>query len=119
MYFNMSVNKLLPESVPDDIDRGVQIVELTTDETVFEPLTNDTARQIISILADSPQTASAIAADMQMSLQNVCYHLDRLQTAGLIDAVGRRHSSKGKEMTVYGLITESIVLRLGEHGNPQ
>ncbi len=115
----MSVSELLPESVPNEIDRSVQTMGLTTDETVFETLSTDTARQIVSLLNDGPQTASAIAAEMQISVQNVCYHLDRLQTAGLIDVVGTRHSSKGKEMTVYGLVTESIVLQLGEHNAPQ
>jgi hypothetical protein len=49
-----------------------------------------------------------------VSLQNVCYHLDRLQSAGLVEVIGTRYSSKGKEMAIYGLVTNPIVIQFGE-----
>jgi hypothetical protein len=47
-------------------------------------------------------------------VQNVCYHLDRLQSAGLVEGIGSRYSSKGRKMEIYGLVTNPIVVQFGE-----
>ncbi|MCQ4332789.1 winged helix-turn-helix domain-containing protein [Natronomonas sp. F2-12] len=114
----MAVNDLLPETVPNDVDRNTRTVDIADDGGVLEVLANDTARGILLALCKSPQTASEIAAEVEVSLQSVCYHLDRFQNAGLIEAAGTRYSPKGKEMSVYALITDSVVVELeGETGH--
>ena len=110
----MPVNDLLPETAPSTVDRSSQTVDIIDDGDVLDVLATDTARQIILTLKESSGTASDIASALNVSLQNVCYHLNRLQSAGLIKEVGKRYSSKGKEMAVYGLVTNPIVIQFGE-----
>lgn len=111
----MSVNDLLPETAPDTVDRSSRTVDIIDDGDVLDALATDNARQIILTLKESSETASDIARAVDISLQNACYHLDRLQSAGLVEVVGTRYSSKGKEMEVYGLVTNPIVVQLGRN----
>jgi predicted transcriptional regulator len=76
-------------------------------------LSCDTAQRILAALTDEPGTASDVAADVDASLQNVTYHLDRLCDAELIAPVNTWYSEKGKEMTVYAPTTERLVVRFG------
>lgn len=78
---------------------------------VLRVLSCDTAQRILAALADAPGTASDVAADVDVSLQNVTYHLDRLCDAELITPVNTWYSEKGKEMTVYAPTTERLVVR--------
>lgn len=112
----MSVSELLPETVPGNVERDTQTVDIGEESTVFEVLASDTARRIVAVLEKTPRTASEVATELGISVQNVCYHLDRFQEVGLIEAVGSRYSSKGKEMTVYALVTESLIVRFGDDG---
>ncbi|OYR40924.1 transcriptional regulator [Halorubrum sp. Ib24] len=75
-------------------------------------LSCDTAQRILAALADGPGTASDVAADVDASLQNVTYHLNRLCDADLIAPVNTWYSEKGKEMTVYAPTVERIVVRI-------
>jgi DNA-binding transcriptional ArsR family regulator len=78
---------------------------------VLRVLSCDTAQQILAALTEEPGTASDVAADVDASLQNVTYHLDRLCDAELIAPVKTWYSEKGKEMTVYAATTERLVVR--------
>ena len=80
---------------------------------VLRVLSCDTAQQILAALTEEPGTASDVAADVDASLQNVTYHLDRLCDAELIAPVKTWYSEKGKEMTVYAATTERLVVRFG------
>jgi DNA-binding transcriptional ArsR family regulator len=110
----MSVNDLLPDTAPSTVDRSSQTVDIVNDSDVLDALASDTARRIILTLKDSSGTASDIASSLDVSLQNVCYHLDNLQDAGLIEVIGARYSSKGKEMEIYGFVTNQIVIQFGD-----
>ncbi|MFO8114809.1 MAG: winged helix-turn-helix domain-containing protein [Halorubrum sp.] len=78
---------------------------------VLRVLSCDTAQRILAALTDAPGTASDVAAAVDVSLQNVTYHLDRLCDAGLITPVNTWYSEKGKEMTVYAPTAERLVVR--------
>lgn len=84
---------------------------------VFESLAAETARDIVSTLADGPATASDIAERVDTSLQNVHYHLSKLRDADLVTDVGTWYSSKGREMTVYAVTSERLELRIGDGGS--
>ncbi|MCF2242054.1 helix-turn-helix transcriptional regulator, partial [Halobacterium salinarum] len=61
----------------------------------------------------TPSTPSELAADMETSLQNIQYHLDRLEGAALVQECDTRYSSKGREMSVYGARDTPVVLFAG------
>lgn len=75
----------------DDSDAG----------SVFETLAVETARSILVELQREPTVPSDLAEAVDTSLQNVTYHLDNLEDAGLVEVVDHWYSAKGKEMSVY------------------
>lgn len=78
---------------------------------VLKSLASETARAILAALTDEPATASDLAESVDTSLQNVHYHLEKLCAAGVVTTAGTWYSSKGKEMTVYALTTEQLVVQ--------
>lgn len=78
---------------------------------VLKALSSETAQKILSTLKSEPKTASEIAASVDQSVQNVSYHLERLRAAELITPIETWYSEKGREMTVYALVTEQLVVR--------
>jgi DNA-binding transcriptional ArsR family regulator len=110
----MSVNELLPETAPSTVERSSQTIEVSGDSDVLDVLATETSRRVLLALADSSEAASDIANALDVSLQNVCYHLERIQDAGLIEVVGTRYSSKGREMQIYGLVTNPIVVQFDD-----
>ncbi|WP_435159030.1 ArsR/SmtB family transcription factor [Haladaptatus sp. DFWS20] len=100
---------------PND-NRPARIHELTDDEAteVFESLSSETARTLLSHLHENPQTASDLAECVGTSVQNVQYHLRKFQEAGLVEVVDNWFSSRGTEMKVYCPTHQSLVLYTGD-----
>ena len=78
---------------------------------VWELLASTTAREILATIGEEPKPASEIAAAVGTSLQNACYHLDRLVDGGLVAPTETWYSEKGREMTVYALRSRELVIR--------
>jgi len=78
---------------------------------VWELLASTTAREILATIGDEPKPASEIATAVGTSLQNACYHLDRMVDGGLIVPIETWYSEKGREMTVYALRSRELVIR--------
>lgn len=97
-------------------DRQARIIEITDDAAteVFEALSSETARALLSHLHDDPQTASDLAEQVDTSVQNVQYHLQKFSNAGLVEVVDTWYSARGTEMKVYSPTDLSLVLYAGE-----
>lgn len=95
-----------------------RVVDLDGDdaEAVFNALSSDTAREIYRVLYQDPATASEIAETVGTSVQNVRYHIENLQSAGLIDHVDTWYSSRGNEMAVYAA-TDGALIVSGDESN--
>jgi len=78
----------------------------------FDALSSETARRVLSATYDEPQTPSEIQDEVGTSLQNVHYHLENLEEAGLIAGTG--YSEKGNEVTIYAPASEAVVLFAGD-----
>ncbi|WP_440989046.1 ArsR/SmtB family transcription factor [Haloarchaeobius baliensis] len=100
------MSRLLPfrsdETTPTP-EKPPRVVDLDSDDAdqVFGALSSDTARRIYTCLHEEPRTPSDIAEEIDSSIQNVRYHLEKLEDAGLIDVVDVWYSSRGNEMNVY------------------
>jgi DNA-binding transcriptional ArsR family regulator len=92
-----------------------RLVDIDDDaaEAVFAALSSETSRAILSRLYEGPETASAVAESADTSIQNARYHLEKLESAGLIEAVDTWYSSRGTEMTVYAPTSEPLVVAAG------
>ena len=93
----------------------IQVLGVEEDETasVFNALSSDTARRVLTALYDDPAPPSELADRLDMSVQNVSYHLDNLRGAGLVEVADTRYSEKGKEMKVYAPVDTPMVVFLG------
>lgn len=62
-------------------------------------------------------TVTETAETVGTSVQNAMYHINNLQEAELLAMVDTWYSEKGKEMPVYAIICEKIVVTTeGEDG---
>lgn len=77
---------------------------------MLEALTSEGARKIMAALDREPASPTTLADRVDSSLQNVSYHLERLEEVDLVTIVGTRYSKKGHEMNVYAPAIESLVI---------
>lgn len=92
-----------------------RILDLTSEEAdlVFDALSSATARRILGVLYDEPATPPEIAAHLDLSLQNVHYHLRNMRDAELIEEIDTGYSEKGVEMSIYAPTADPVVLSDG------
>lgn len=93
----------------------IQVLGIDEDEiaVVFEALSSDTARRILTAIYEQPAPPSELANRCDVSLQNISYHLDNLHDAGVIQIADTRYSEKGKEMNVYAPADDPVVVFVG------
>ncbi|WP_136687991.1 ArsR/SmtB family transcription factor [Halorhabdus amylolytica] len=83
-------------------------------DEAFAALSSETARRVLAMIYEDPATPAEIRDEIGTSLQNVHYHLEKLESADLIESGGTDYSAKGNEMTVYAPTNEALVLVAGE-----
>ncbi len=77
---------------------------------ITQVISNDTARQIIELLADAPLCASDIAERLQSPLTTIAYNLENLENVGLIKIEKIKYSEKGREVKIYAPVRKLIVV---------
>ncbi|WGI17748.1 transcriptional regulator [Methanonatronarchaeum sp. AMET-Sl] len=90
---------------PDVIELGSEEAEV-----VLDALSSKTTREVFLRIYEDPCAVSDIASETGNSIQNIKYHVDKLQKAGLIKVTGTWYSETGNEMNVYSPLNEAIVL---------
>ncbi|WP_144920100.1 ArsR/SmtB family transcription factor [Halorubrum salsamenti] len=103
----------LPDATPEDREPRVVGVDDDDADELIAALGSETAREILTRLHDEPATKSELADAVDTSLQNVQYHLSKLDGADLVDVVDTTYSEKGREMEVYAAADEPLVLFAG------
>jgi DNA-binding transcriptional ArsR family regulator len=107
------MSSLLPfRSEPTVGERDPRVVELEGEDAdaVFGALSSATARRIVAYLHEEPRTQSDLAEAVDTSVQNVRYHLDKLEAAGLVEVVDTWYSSRGNEMKVYAPADGALIV---------
>ncbi len=77
---------------------------------ITKVISNDTARQIIELLADAPLSASDIAERLKAPLTTITYNLENLERVGLVKIERIRYSEKGREVKIYAPVRKLIVV---------
>jgi len=111
------MSRLLPfKSEPTKTPDGAKVLSLEDDATeeALSALSSETAREILSLVYEEPRTPPEVRDEVDSSLQNVHYHLENLEEAGLVQPAGSGYSEKGTEMTVYAPASEAVVLFAGQ-----
>ena len=95
----------------EDPDETARILEVQDEDTdaILDALAPDTRRAIYQSLFAEPRTTSELAEAVDTSLQNVQYHLEPLEDAGLIEEIDTVYSEKGAEMAVYAPAADPLV----------
>ena len=86
-------------------------------DDVLSAVRSDTAREVFRTVTHEPMSASELAATLDMSVENVSYHLDALEDRKLIEVYDTVYSEKGREMDVYGVSEDPLVLFFGSTEN--
>lgn len=94
---------------PDREPRQLQLGDEDLSDVV-DALATDCALGIFRALCVEPMTTSDVAATVETSVQNASYHIEKLQTADLVEAVDTWYSVRGREMAVYAATTDRIVI---------
>ncbi|ELZ97700.1 ArsR/SmtB family transcription factor [Haloferax sulfurifontis] len=105
---------LLP-STPDTSaadESSPRVIGLEDDEAsdLLSALSSATARRVLAALHEEPTNAAELAERVDTSLQNVQYHLRKLDDAGLVEVVDTVYSEKGREMKVYAPADRPLVV---------
>lgn len=94
-------------------DRNDLTIDGDSPNDIFRTLSSDTAQAILGTLGDDPKPVSEISEAVGTSLQNTQYHVDRLVDADLVEPVDVWYSAKGREMSVYALTAEELLVQFG------
>jgi DNA-binding transcriptional ArsR family regulator len=110
---------LLPRRAEPEAERepeSPRVLDLDGEDAAatFDALGSETARRIMAAVYEQPSTPVEVREQVGTSLQNVHYHLDKLEDADLIEPAGVGYSEKGNEMTVYAPASEAVVLFAGD-----
>lgn len=109
-----TVNRLFPfgSDARPEPDESVRVVEINDEAAsdVFQALSSETTREIFASIYDEPGTASELADQVDTSLPNIKYHLDKLQEVDLIEVADTWYSEQGNEMNVYAPTDQSVVV---------
>jgi len=112
-----SESNLLPLTPSVEVtDEQARTVDMLGEEgtRMLDALGSDTARSILAVLREEPATTSDVASQVGTTLQNVHYHMEQLQDAGLVRIVSTHYSSRGAEMDVYAVDGAPLMLVCGD-----
>jgi DNA-binding transcriptional ArsR family regulator len=100
------------EGKDSEHDPPLRIAELPDDDVIaiFNALAGESTCRMYKSIQETPKTASELRTELETSIQNVHYHLDKLEDAGLIEPVETELSEKGREMSVYGATYNPLVI---------
>jgi len=101
----------MPEIEKDQGNEKLLILPLGEEsKKITQVISNDTARQIIELLAEAPLSASDIAGRLRAPLTTITYNLENLESVGLIKVEKVKYSEKGREVKIYAPVRKLIVL---------
>jgi DNA-binding transcriptional ArsR family regulator len=111
----MSLLPSRPDASPSE-DAGPRVIGVDSEDAddVLAALSSGTARQLLSELHENPAPPSELAEQVDTSLQNVQYHLEKLQGAGAVEVVETGYSEKGREMDIYAPADQPLVIFAGD-----
>jgi predicted ArsR family transcriptional regulator len=91
------------ENQKDEVESNRDVLTIDDEKTdeVLSSVSSATAREILTSVHDSPKIPIDLADELGTTTQNVRYHLDNLEDAGLIEVCDVCYSEKGREMSVY------------------
>ncbi len=101
----------MAENAKGPVDEKLLILPLGEEsKKITQVISNDTAREVIELLADAPLSASDIAERLKIPLTTVAYNLENLENVGLVRIEKIKYSEKGREVKIYAPVKKLIVV---------
>jgi DNA-binding transcriptional ArsR family regulator len=79
-------------------------------QKIARAMASQTANAVIQAFGGGPLTSSEIARQMGIPITTASYHIENLLDAGLIEVAETRWSEKGREVKVYGLANQVLII---------
>lgn len=94
----------------EELDMHVLSLEDEEGNEIAEVLSSESTRSVFNLLEDQPRTPKDLAEKLEMSSQNIHYHINKLSEVGLVESIDIEYSDRGKEMKVYAPTHEGVIL---------
>ena len=93
-------------------DENVVVVEQGSFEAqkIAKAMSSPTSADLFNALSDCPMSATALAERSGLPLTTVKYHLENMLAASLIEVTDTRWSAKGREMKIYAVKDQVVVI---------
>lgn len=79
-------------------------------QKIARAMASQTANAIIQTFGGGPLTSSEVARQMKIPITTASYHIENLLDAGLLEVMETRWSEKGREVKVYGLANQVLII---------
>lgn len=79
-------------------------------QKIAKAISSQTASDILNRVKNGGHTASQLAETLNIPLTTVQYHIENLVGADMLDVVERKWSKKGREIKVYGLRNQVVIV---------
>ncbi len=79
-------------------------------QKIARAMASQTANAVIQAFGGGPLTSSEVARRMKIPITTASYHIDNLLDAGLLEVTETRWSEKGREVKVYGLANQVLII---------
>jgi len=77
---------------------------------IAKAMSSQTANDILQLMKNGGHTTTQIADALNLPLTTIQYHIENLADAGLLDVIDKKWSKKGREVKVYGLRNQLLIV---------
>ncbi|KUK61312.1 transcriptional regulator [Methanoculleus sp.] len=79
-------------------------------QKIARAMASQTANAVIQAFGSGPLTSSQVARQMKIPITTASYHIENLLDVGLLEVMETRWSEKGREVKVYGLTNQVLII---------
>jgi DNA-binding transcriptional ArsR family regulator len=79
-------------------------------QKIARAMASQTANAVIQAFGGGPLTSSQVARQMKIPITTASYHIENLLDVGLLEVMETRWSEKGREVKVYGLTNQVLII---------
>jgi DNA-binding transcriptional ArsR family regulator len=79
-------------------------------QKIAKAMASQTAGDILRLIGDGQKTSTEISEQLSLPMNTAKYHIDNLLDAGLINVAATKYSVKGREVKVYTLTDQLLIV---------
>lgn len=79
-------------------------------QKIAKAMASQTASDILRFIGEGPKTSTEISERLSLPMNTAKYHIENLLDAGLISIAATKYSVKGREVKVYSLTNQLLIV---------